>query len=147
MIEKKKDQSLDLFIVLSRAYNSVSAHAIRDIRECGLNGTEFGVLELLWHKGGLPLQQIGEKVLMSSGNITYVVDKLENKGLLVRKPCPTDRRVTYAEISEQGSELLARVFPKHEEAIRLATSGLDAEEKQQAIQLLKKLGLAAQKAF
>ncbi|MCR8644091.1 MarR family transcriptional regulator [Paenibacillus sp. N1-5-1-14] len=147
MVEKKKDLALDLFIVLSRAFNSVAAHTTRDIRESGLNVTEFGVLELLWHKGALPLQQIGEKVLMSSGNITYVVDKLEAKGLLVRKPCPEDRRVTFAEISDKGSEMMEQRFPKHEDVIRHATAGLDAEEKQQIIKLLKKLGISAQKTF
>src|SRR5258708_40034645 len=73
----QRDPALDLFIVLSRAYNWVNAHAVRDIRCHGLNPTEFGILEALYHKGPLPLQQIGEKVLISSGNITYAVDKLE----------------------------------------------------------------------
>lgn len=71
--------SLDLFIVLARAYNSVVAHSIRDIQSHGLNSTEFGVLDLLYHKGPQPLQKIGEKVLISSGNITYVADKLQKK--------------------------------------------------------------------
>src|SRR5215470_18411748 len=94
-----KDSALDLFVVLSRAYNWVNAHAIRDIRCHGLNPTEFGILEVLYHKGSLPLQQIGEKVLISSGNITYAVDKLEQKQLLSRRASPQDRRVIFAEIT------------------------------------------------
>jgi MarR family 2-MHQ and catechol resistance regulon transcriptional repressor len=112
-----------------------------------LNPTEFGVLEVLFHKGPQPLQQIGEKILISSGNITYVVDKLEKKKLLVRKPCAEDRRVIYAELTDQGKQFLADIFPSHKEAIEKAVSGLTAEEKQQAIALLKKLGRAAQERF
>ncbi len=133
--------------MLSRAYNWVNAHAIRDIRCHGLNPTEFGILEVLYHKGSLPLQQIGEKVLISSGNITYAVDKLEQKQLLVRRPSAHDRRVIFAELTPQGRDLLAAIFPEHVEAIHLAVSGLSPEEQVQAIQLLKKLGLAAQESY
>ncbi|MBW7459511.1 MarR family winged helix-turn-helix transcriptional regulator [Paenibacillus sepulcri] len=141
------DTSLQLFVTLSRANQWVSAHIQQDIRKYGLNPTEFGVLELLYHKGEQPLQQIGEKILMTSGNITYVIDKLTAKGLARRKACPTDRRVIFAELTEQGTELLERIFPEHTVAIQKAVAGLTAEEQTQAIQLLKKLGLAAQASF
>ena len=145
--EKAQDNALELFTVLSRAYNWVNAHATRDHRRYGLNPTEFGILELLYHKGPMPLQQIGEKILISSGNITYSVDKLEQKHLLARKPAQNDRRVIFAELTEQGDALLAEIFPLHSEVLRTATSGLTHEEKAQAISLLKKLGLAAQANF
>jgi len=138
------NQSLELFVVLSRAQQWVAAHAQRDIKRHGLNITEFGVLEVLHHKGELPLQQIGEKVLMTSGNITYVVDKLERKGLVKRKASPTDRRVIYAEITEAGEQFMRDSFPSHASCIQHATSGLTAEEHAQIIPLLKKLGIAAQ---
>jgi MarR family 2-MHQ and catechol resistance regulon transcriptional repressor len=142
-----RDNALELFTVLSRAYNWVNAHATRDHRRHGLNPTEFGILELLYHKGPMPLQQIGEKILISSGNITYSIDKLEQKHLLARKPAPNDRRVIFAELTGQGYELLTEIFPLHAEVLRAATSGLSEEEKTQAISLLKKLGLAAQARF
>lgn len=143
----RRAPALELFVVLSRAYTWVNAHAIRDIRRRGLNPTEFGILELLYHQGPLPLQQIGEKILISSGNITYVIDKLEQKQFLTRKPSPQDRRVIFAEITSQGHALLAAIFPPHEEVIRAAVSGLTPEEQEQAIILLKKLGLFAQEQY
>jgi MarR family 2-MHQ and catechol resistance regulon transcriptional repressor len=143
----RRAPALELFVVLSRAYNWVNAYVIRDIRGNGLNPTEFGILELLYHQGPLPLQQIGEKILISSGNITYVVDKLEQKQLLTRRASSQDRRVIFAEITPQGHALLAAIFPHHEEVIRAAVSGLTPEEQEQAIVLLKKLGLFAQEHF
>jgi len=143
----QKDPALELFVVLFRANTWVNAYAARDARCHGLNPTEFAILEALYHKGPLPLQQIGEKVLISSGNITYSADKLEQKQLLVRRPSPQDRRVIFAELTPQGHDLLAAIFPKHTEAIHLAVSGLTPEEQVQAALLLKKLGLAAQKGF
>ena len=143
----QQDPALQLFVTLWRANYWVYAYAERDVRCHGLNLTEFAVLEALYHKGPLPLQQIGKKVLISSGNITYSVDKLEQKQLLLRRPSPHDRRVIFAELTPQGHDLLAAIFPKHTEAIHQAVSGLTPEEQVQAAQLLKKLGLAAQTGF
>lgn len=138
-------QSLKLFIVLSRAYRAVSDQVNKSIHSFGVNPTEFAVLELLYHKGDQPLQQIGEKILLASGSITYVIDKLEKKGLIVRKACEKDRRVTYASITEKGKTFIENVFPQHEQTIHETLAGLTAEEKEQAISLLKKLGYGAKK--
>jgi len=144
---KQSEAALDLYIALSRANQWVMAHGDRDIRQHGLNRTEFGVLELLYHKGPQPLQQIGSKVLMSSGNITYVVDKLEKKGLARRRVSTEDRRLIYAEVTDAGSSFIEEVFPKHARSIEASVEGLTAEEQKQATELLKKLGLHAERTF
>ncbi|MXQ52564.1 MarR family winged helix-turn-helix transcriptional regulator [Shimazuella alba] len=146
-MDTTKNSSLELFIALSRANQWVNAHADRDIKKLGLNRTEFGVLELLYHKGPQPLQRIGTKVLMSSGNITYVVDKLEKKDLVRRNASVTDRRLIFAQITERGEQFIEKVFPNHTQVIENAVKGLTEEEKKTASQLLKKLGLYAEKYF
>ncbi|WP_442599287.1 MarR family winged helix-turn-helix transcriptional regulator [Neobacillus sp. D3-1R] len=138
-------QSLKLFIVLSRAYKAINEQVNKLIQSKGLNPTEFAVLELLYHKGDQPLQQIGGKILLASGSITYVVDKLEEKGLLTRVACPKDRRVTYAQITEEGKKFIGDMFPDHEQRIHDLMSSLTADEKETAIELLKKLGLSVGK--
>jgi MarR family transcriptional regulator, 2-MHQ and catechol-resistance regulon repressor len=144
---ENQDVSLDLYIALNRAGQWINAHADRDIKRMGLNRTEFGVLELLYHKGSQPLQQIGGKVLMSSGNITYVVDKLEQKNLVKRRASTEDRRLIYAEITDKGKLLIDEVFPEHAQVIEQAVNGLTFEEKKAVIQLLKKLGKYAEDGF
>src|SRR4051794_7934280 len=136
--------SLKLFIVLSRAYKAINEHVNKVIQASGLNPTEFAVLELLYHKGDQPLQQIGGKILLASGSITYVVDKLEHKDYLLRVACKKDRRVTYAQITQKGKEFIESVFPEHEKGIDELTSILTADEKQAAIEILKKLGKHAE---
>lgn len=138
-------QSLKLFIVLSRAYKAINEHVNKAIQANGLNPTEFAVLELLYHKGDVPLQQIGGKILLASGSITYVIDKLEQKGLLRRIACPNDRRVTYASITYEGKQFIETIFPEHAQRIDQLMSSLDEAEKVEAIRLLKKLGLPAGK--
>jgi MarR family 2-MHQ and catechol resistance regulon transcriptional repressor len=146
-MSEMRNDSLDLYIALSRASEWVNAHGDRDIRKHGLNRTEFGVLELLYHKGAQAIQQIGSKVLMSSGNITYVVDKLVKKEFVTRNTSTEDRRLIFAEITDKGKAFIEDVFPKHAEVIEGAVAGLTAEEKQLASQLLKKLGRFAQEGF
>ncbi|WP_010098403.1 MarR family transcriptional regulator [Ornithinibacillus scapharcae] len=136
--------SLKLFVVLTRAIQAIEKQVVQNIKSYGLNLTEFGVLELLYHKGDQPIQRIGQKVLLASSSITYVVDKLEKKDYLVRKACPTDRRVTHAVITEAGKELMDEIFPQHAKAISGIMGGLSTEEKKMAIDQLKRLGLYAE---
>lgn len=143
MNETNRDEielSLKLFIVLSRAHRKINDSANKSIAEFNLNPTEFAVLELLYHKGNQPLQHIGEKILIASGSITYVVDKLEKKGLVVRNPCSADRRVIYAEITDSGNTLMNEIFPIHEQFLHEQMSDLSNEEKNFLIHLLKKIG-------
>ncbi|MFD1888498.1 MarR family winged helix-turn-helix transcriptional regulator [Paenibacillus wenxiniae] len=137
-------ESLHLWMVLSRAYQSVVSLVNADIQSYGLNPTELGVLDFLYHSDEpQPLQKIGQKVLISSGNITYVVDKLEKKNLLARRSCDNDRRVIFAELTEQGNSFFEGIFDQHKQAIVEAMAGLTQEEKLVVIPLLKKLGFAA----
>lgn len=144
-IEDEEALALKLFTVILRTHNSLMEIDKRDIRRYGLNQTEFGVLELLYHKGSLPLQQIGEKILITSGSITYVIDKLENKELISRKVCIEDRRIVYATLTNKGTELLSRIFPEHAATLEKALRGLNSEEKKIAIDLIKKIGIYAKK--
>ncbi|WP_338553597.1 MarR family transcriptional regulator [Paenibacillus sp. KS-LC4] len=145
--QEAEDSALKLYIALNRASQWINAHGDRDIRKHGLNRTEFGVLEMLYHKGAQPLQQIGGKVLMSSGNITYVIDKLEKKQLVQRRASADDRRLIFAEITSQGTQFIEEVFPVHAVIIKEAVSGLSSEEQKLASELLKKLGRHAQDTF
>jgi len=136
------ERALKLFIVLSRASKVVLEEANKLIESYKLNPTEFAVLELLYHKGRQPIQKIGQKILLSSGSMTYVVDKLEKKGLLERVYCTEDKRITYMSITAAGKELIEEIFPSHEEKINELMSSLSKTEQDTAIELLRKLGLS-----
>ncbi|MNP25078.1 HTH-type transcriptional regulator MhqR [compost metagenome] len=143
--EVDTQMSLHLYRVFAKSFKSVSEHAIIGSKIEGFNPTAFAVMEVLYYKGAQPIQQIGAKLLLQSGNVTYVIDKLEERGYLMRKPCPTDRRVIFAELTPTGEHLMNELYPKYSERIHRALSGLNAEEKCQMISLLKKMGLQAEK--
>jgi MarR family 2-MHQ and catechol resistance regulon transcriptional repressor len=137
------DRALKLWVVLARAYAAVEAQLAADIGQHDLTVTEFGILEALHHKGPLLLGEIQKKVLVTSGGITYLVDRLETKGLVRRENCPTDRRARYAVLTPAGSRLIARIFPGHAAVIGDLFSTLTAREQEQAAVLLRRLGTAA----
>ncbi|MEJ8307135.1 MarR family transcriptional regulator [Saccharibacillus sacchari] len=137
--------SLKLFVVLSKAYKNVMDRAVKDMKRHGLSPSEFTILEVLYNKGRFPLQQIGEKILITSGSVTYNIDKLEKRELLRRVPSPSDRRVIYAEITDQGRELFDAIFPEHAAEVHRIMSGLSEEETEMASMLLKKLGKGAER--
>ncbi len=133
-----------LWLVLWKAYDSVRAHAVRHIESLGLGLSDFGVLEILLHKGPLPVNTIGGMIRLTSGSITSAIDRLEKKGLVERAGDPGDRRSRIVHLTDIGRKLISCAFADHEAAMERATSGLSPDEREQAAMLLKKLGLHAQ---
>jgi MarR family transcriptional regulator, 2-MHQ and catechol-resistance regulon repressor len=136
-------RALKLWVVLARAQRAISDRAAADVSRHGLTLAEFGILEALYHKGPMLLGEVQKRILVSSGGITYLVDRLVERGLLERRPCAEDRRARYAALTEEGHAFVARVFPEHAKAIRGAMRGLSGSEQSTAAVLLKRLGLAA----
>lgn len=107
------DVNLKLVIATARCYNTVFSRIEKNVQEYGLNISEFGVLEMLLHKGEQPVQKIAEKILVTSGTITYVLDKLQKKELICRKKCDKDKRIFYISLTQKGEELITGAFAKH----------------------------------
>jgi MarR family 2-MHQ and catechol resistance regulon transcriptional repressor len=140
---RSEDAALKLWVVLSRARAAVAKHAEADVARHGLTGTEFGILEALYHVGPLLLGELQRKILVSSGGVTYLVDQLEKKGLVERRECREDRRARYAALTPDGEKLMDRIFPEHARTIARALSGLTAGETAQATALLRTMGTRA----
>lgn len=143
MIRMNQELTLKSFVVFMRASQSIQDRIKRDILNYGLNPSEFAVLEVLYHKGKQTIQQIGQKVLLASGSMTYVLDKLEQKGLVKREDCPNDRRATYAVITNQGISFMEDIFPQHQEVIEQIFGVLTEQENKEMIDLIKKIGYEA----
>ncbi|WHZ31816.1 MarR family transcriptional regulator [Desemzia incerta] len=139
----REELSLKALTVMLKAFQSTQDVIKQDMTKYGLNPTEFAVLELLYSKGEQQIQHIGKRILLSSSSMTYVIDKLEQKGHIERKPCATDRRVIFAHITEKGKNFMEEAFPLHEKMITELFSVLTEEELETVIPLVKKVGIAA----
>ena len=146
----RKEQSLKggsgvhVFLVLWKAARAVETYAENSITELEMCGSDFAVLEALLHKGPLPINEIGKKVLLTSGSITVAVDRLESKGLVERRASGTDRRARIVHLTKEGRQLITRVYADHASDMeRLAAASLNRAERETLIRLLKKIGYEA----
>jgi MarR family transcriptional regulator, 2-MHQ and catechol-resistance regulon repressor len=136
--------ALKLWVVLSRAHETVGELAKLDVERGELSLTEFAVMEALFHKGDLTAGEVSRRVLLRSGSLTYVIDKLVERRLIKRRICDEDKRRTYLQLTTSGNALMRKIWPGHAAVIELATSGLSLAEKRTAARLLKKMGLHAE---
>jgi MarR family transcriptional regulator, 2-MHQ and catechol-resistance regulon repressor len=127
------------FLLLMHTSKRIQEKIRDDIGKSGLNITEFSVLEVLFHKGQQTIQQIGGSILVSSSSMTYVIDKLEQRGLLRRSPCPEDRRVIHVTLTQTGTELMEEIMPKHHEMVDSMFESLTEDEAEGLVELLKKV--------
>ena len=141
--DPSSDTSLKLWVVLARAFDAVERHSRASIARFRLGTTEFGVLEVLYHKGELPVCEVQRRILVESSSTTYVVDKLVKRGLVRRRHSGRDRRVVLLRLTPSGRRLIGRIFPTHARAIHHAVAALRPREQAQAIRLLRALGLGA----
>src|SRR6201998_1656146 len=88
-----------LWLVIAKSYRALSLLAEQSITNAGLCLTDFAALEALLHKGPLTISQIQEKVLLASGSMTAAIDRLEQRGLVVRKATSLDRRARIVELT------------------------------------------------
>jgi MarR family 2-MHQ and catechol resistance regulon transcriptional repressor len=133
-----------VFLVLWKASRALQAYAAKSIAKLEMCGSDFAVLEALLHKGPLPVNEIGKKVLLTSGSITVAVDRLETKGLVERHASGTDRRTRIVHLTKDGRKLISRAYAEHAADMeRLASASLTKAERETLIRLSKKIGFEA----
>jgi MarR family 2-MHQ and catechol resistance regulon transcriptional repressor len=113
---------------------------IRDeMTKYNLSITEFSVLEVLFYQGKQTIQQIGNRILISSGSMTYVIDKLEQKGIIKRNDCREDRRVIHITLTAEGMEMLENIMPKYQDIVDSIFGDLTDDESELLVNSLNKV--------
>lgn len=135
-----EERALRLWIALARCYLTFSRSVAAKVSEYGLTTPQFGVLEALHHLGPLTLGDLADKLLVTGGNVTYVMDRLEEQGLVTRERCGQDRRVIWAKLTVKGRDVIGDAFPGHAEFVEELAAELAPEEQDALRSLLKKLG-------
>ena len=135
-----------LWLVLARAHGAIVSYIEQAIAEQGLGLSDFMVLEVLLHKGPLTISAIGEKVLLASASMTSAIDRLERRGMVVRRSCDSDRRIRLVELTDAGRTYISKTFTEHEKDLEFITEGLSVGERRTLYDGLKQIGLAAKAA-
>jgi len=135
--------ALKLWVVLARSHAAISEVLKADIERHDLTLAEFAVMEALYHKGPQLLGEIQKKILVSSGGMTFLVDRLAKRGLAERQNCESDRRARYAALTKKGEKMMAFIFPEHAAVIHGALKGLKQSDQRVLTALLRTLGTEA----
>lgn len=134
-------RALDTYIKFVRAAESIIAHLSGVLSDYNLTLSQFGTLEVLYHLGPLCQKTIGEKLLKSGGNITMVVNNLEDRDLVSRSRLESDRRYVSVDLTDKGRELIEEVLPGHVDKIVDIFGVLSEEEQVELARLSKRVGL------
>jgi MarR family transcriptional regulator, 2-MHQ and catechol-resistance regulon repressor len=142
---KKPPQALHTWLILLKTWQSMARYLRPTIVAEGLGESDFRVLEILFHKGPMPVNAIGPKVYLNPGSVSVAVDRLYTKGLVSREECASDRRVRTVSITEKGHELFEPLFRRHTALVKRAFQDVSLEELQQLELVLKKVGKRAER--
>jgi MarR family transcriptional regulator, 2-MHQ and catechol-resistance regulon repressor len=136
-----------VWLVMMKAMQAIGGYAIQGLERAGLGDSDFRVLEVLLHKGPLPVNVLGPRVNLTPGSISVAVDRLFAKGLVSRVESCTDRRVRIVALTAAGKALIEPVFREHAATIANVFGKLSETELRQLERQLKRVGKRAQSMF
>jgi MarR family 2-MHQ and catechol resistance regulon transcriptional repressor len=142
--QKKVPEATHTWLVMLKAWQSIARYLRPTMSAEGLGESDFRVLEVLLHKGPMPVNGIGPKVDLNPGSVSVAVDRLFKKGYVSREECNSDRRVRTVSLTEKGRQVFLPVFRRHGALIKRAFEGVSSEEMQQLEVMLKKIGKRAE---
>ena len=137
-------EPVHVWLVMLKAMQAISSFAASRIEKGGIGDSDFRVLEVLLHKGPLPVNTIGPKVNLTPGSISVAVDRLHTKGLVSRIEDANDRRIRIVALTPKGRHRIVSMFRGHAATMTRIFSELSSEELSEFEAVLKKIGRRAE---
>jgi DNA-binding MarR family transcriptional regulator len=140
-VERPEESAERVWHALLRATSSVRAEMRKEFARRDLTGAQWGLIRVLGDAGpeGVMLSDISERLLVSCGNTTGIVDRLEDAGYVVRTPHPQDRRAILAKLSDRGRELYLQLAPVLRQRAASLLGHLTPAERASLIALLTRI--------
>jgi len=141
---KRPPEALHAWLIMLKAWHSMARYLLPALLAEGLGESDFRVLEVLLHKGPMPVNAIGPKVYLNPGSVSVAVDRLYKKGFVSREECSEDRRVRTVSLTAEGREMFVPLFRRHAALIKRAFQDVSSDELQRLELVLKKIGKRAE---
>lgn len=124
------DSRLTAMGLIAEVHSGLSAKTSALFTTAGLSVIDFETLIRLARspRQRLRMSDLAAQTSLSTSGVTRVVDRLEREGLVIREACVTDRRISYAVLTEAGSDRLVSVLPQHLADIETWFTGLLSPE-------------------
>lgn len=144
MGKRKSPEAIHTWLIMIKASQAIARYALQPLLMGGLGDSDFRVLDVLLHKGPMPVNAIGPKVDLNPGSVSVAVDRLNNKGLVSRAESESDRRVCTVSLTEKGRTVFLPTFRQHAALLKRAFQDISPDEQHQMEELLKKVGRRAE---
>jgi MarR family 2-MHQ and catechol resistance regulon transcriptional repressor len=144
MKRRKTPETIHTWLIMMKASQAVHHLAFPPILREGLGDSDFRVLDVLLHKGPMPVNAIGPKVDLNPGSVSVAVERLYKKGLVSRVESESDRRVRTVSLTEKGRRVFVPIFRQHAALIKRAFQDVSPEEQRQMEEVLKRIGRRAE---
>src|ERR1700680_2777110 len=141
---KKPPKALHAWLIMLKAWQSMSRYVLPTLVEEGLGESDFRVLEVLLHKGPMPVNAIGPKVDLNPGSVSVAIDRLYRKGVVSRVESESDRRVRTVSLTEKGRWVFVPIFRQHAALIKRAFQDVSPEQQRQMEDVLRRIGRRAE---
>jgi MarR family 2-MHQ and catechol resistance regulon transcriptional repressor len=140
----KTPEVIHTWLIMLKAFQAIHHLSLPPILKEGLGDSDFRVLEVLLHKGPMPVNALGPKVDLNPGSVSVAVDRLYKKGLVSRVESESDRRVRTVSLTEKGRRVFAPIFRQHAALIKRAFQDLSPEEQRQMEEVLERIAKRAE---
>lgn len=145
MEKRKRPEAVHTWLIMIKASHAIARYALQPLLAEGLGDSDFRVLDVLLHKGPMPVNAIGPKVNLNPGSVSVAVDRLYKKGLVSRVESEGDRRVRTVSLTEKGRRVFLPIFRQHAALLKRAFQDVSPDEQLQMEEVLKKIGRRAEK--
>ena len=144
MEKRKPPEAIHTWLIMIKASQAIERYALSPILTAELGDSDFRVLDVLLHKGPMPVNTIGPKVDLNPGSVSVAVDRLYKKGLVSRVESESDRRVRTVSLTEKGRRVFLPIFRQHATLLKRAFQDVSPDEQRQMEEVLKKIGRRAE---
>jgi MarR family transcriptional regulator, 2-MHQ and catechol-resistance regulon repressor len=144
MERRKTPEAIHTWLIMLKASQAISHLALPPIFKEGLGDSDFRILDVLLHKGPMPVNALGPKVNLNPGSVSVAVDRLYKKGLVGREESDSDRRVRTVSLTEKGRRVFVPIFRQHAALIKRAFQDVSPAEQRQMEDVLKRIGRRAE---
>ncbi len=138
------DKEIKLMIVLKKLYKTLNDSLAKDLKRLGISVTDYAILSVLESTGAIPMQKLGELVLITSGTITYATDRILKVGLVKKIQDEFDKRKFLIELTETGYETLKNINSEHLPYLGKVLGSFSGDELDEITGTIKKLGISVQ---
>ena len=135
---KEANVDLKTLIVFPKAESLIRASEAHIFKKHQLTPTQFSVLETLYSKGDLRIQDLIDSILATSGNMTVVIRNMVRDGWITRETDPEDRRAYLVSITDAGRQKIEEALPDHIKNIQRLMQVFNSNEQAEFQELLKK---------